>query len=81
MRPTGARGKGGGMSEGEVSRSWVGKQITVRYFHGNGTSDIQGTLRAVDDRGLLLEARDGKLWHYPWTAVLRYGGIWQPTEE
>ena len=56
----------------QIPEAWVGEQIKLRYWHGDGRNTTAGKLAAVNDRGVVTieTEEDSRTRFYPWGAVL-----------
>jgi hypothetical protein len=48
--------------------SWIGEEIVLRYTGGPQTHRHECTLRAVNDRGVVVEHKGATVFH-PWNSV------------
>lgn len=48
--------------------SWIVEGVTLT--HTSGDRSLQGVLRAVNDRGVVVEA-EGDIYFYPWSGITR----------
>jgi hypothetical protein len=64
------------MATGQIPEAWIGEEVALQFWQGDGRSAVKGTLEAVNDRGLGLvvqaEEKEDELRRrfYPWSAVL-----------
>jgi hypothetical protein len=55
---------------------WIGEEITLQYTAGSQKTTNTCILRAVNDRGVVVEYKGGNIFH-PWHGIsaLRHGAI------
>jgi hypothetical protein len=54
-----------------VPDAWVNKTATIRSNRGQEEHRDVGVLRAVNDRGVVLDYREERTFFYPWWSVIR----------
>lgn len=57
------------MAAGQIPESWIGQEVKVRYWYGDGRGSMDCTLQAIADKGIVLDAGDN-IRFLPWSAVL-----------
>ena len=61
------------MAKKDIPEAWIGEQVALRYWRGDGRATVDCKLEAVSKRGVAgtIEV-EGMSWtrFYPWSAVL-----------
>ncbi len=57
------------MAADQIPESWIGQEVKVRYWYGNGRGSVDCTLQAVSEKGIILDIGD-TIRFLPWSAVL-----------
>ena len=56
-----------------IPETWIGEQVTLRYWRGDDRASVECKLKAVSKRGVAVTIEvEGESWtrFYPWSAVL-----------
>jgi len=72
----------------QIPEAWIGEEVALQFWQGDGRSAVRGTLETVNDRGVGLvvqaEEKEDELRRrfYPWSAVLHieYGADQEPSQ-
>ena len=61
------------MAKKDIPEAWIGEQVALRYWRGDGRATVECRLEAVSKRGVaVVIAVEGESWtrFYPWSSIL-----------
>lgn len=64
------------MAGEQIPEAWIGEQVALRFWNGDGRNTIKCKLEAINNRGVGVVSEpeeaegESRTYFYPWSAVL-----------